>query len=222
VAGAVGIGFVLLIAVNAQPTTHSKVASSQQGLLLLAVMFAGTVVYRTQHGQLDRRLGLPVLAAVGICLTTASVTWPTAIAVASTFAVAFALRGSRTSRTLVRLGTISYSLYVLHVVVLIALGRLVPDLAGRAPATRLVAGVAFLVTTLVVAEVSYRFVELPAQRLGRRLAGPRTGAVPVAHPGVSDRQPAGVPATPAIDEHQIGTQRAAPRTGRGQNGTRSV
>ena len=42
-------------AVNGHATGASTVISSWQGLLLLAVMFAGTVVYRAQHGQLGRR-----------------------------------------------------------------------------------------------------------------------------------------------------------------------
>jgi peptidoglycan/LPS O-acetylase OafA/YrhL len=197
-AGLVGIGFVLLIAVNAHPTAQSTVASSAQGLLLLAVMFAGTVVYRTQHGQLDRRLAVPSLIVVGLSLTT-SIPWITTGAVAATFAAAFALRGRRVPATLIRLGTISYSLYVLHVIVLMALGRLVPHLAGRAIGVRLLAGGAFLVTALTVAELCYRFVERPAQRLGQRLG-----------------HPIGREAPPRS------TERAAPRTGGGQNGTGSV
>jgi len=193
-AGLVGIGFVLLIAVNAHPTAQSTVASSAQGLLLLAVMFAGTVVYRTQHGQLDRRLAVPSLIVVGLSITT-SIPWITTGAVAATFAAAFALRGRRVPATLIRLGTISYSLYVLHVIVLMALGRLVPHLAGRSLEVRLLAGVAFLVAALTVADVSYRFVERPAQLLGQRIGRP---------------------------EPPRSTERAAPRTAGGQNGTGSV
>jgi peptidoglycan/LPS O-acetylase OafA/YrhL len=192
-AGLAGIGFVLLIAVNAHPTAQSTVASSAQGLLLLAVMFAGTVVYRTQHAQLAGRLAVPALIVVGLSLTT-SIPWITTGAVAATFAAAFALRGRRVPATLVRLGTISYSLYVLHVIVLIALGRLVPHLADRSIGVRLLAGVAFLVAALTVAEVSYRFVERPAQRLGQRIARRETRA----------------------------TERAAPRTAGGRNGTGTV
>ncbi|HEU4349433.1 MAG TPA: acyltransferase [Actinoplanes sp.] len=197
-AGAVAIGFVALIAVNGHPTAQATVASSQQGLLLLAVMFAGTVVYRTHHGQLDRRVGVPVLIVVGLCLT-ASISWPTTGAVAATFAAVFALRERRMPRTLIRLGTISYSLYVLHVIVLMAVGRVVPRLADRPFGIRLLAAVGFLVTALAVAEVSYRFVELPGRRLGRRLATP-----------------------PPRADHPFGTQRAASRTGAGENGTGSV
>jgi peptidoglycan/LPS O-acetylase OafA/YrhL len=201
-AGLAGIGFVLLVAVNAHPTTQSTVASSQQGLLLLAVMFAGTVVYRTQHGQIDRRVGVPALLLVGLCLT-ASISWITAAAVAVTFAAAFGLRERRTPAVLTWLGAVSYSLYVLHVIVLSGYGRLVPGLGDRPFGLRLAVAVAVLATALAVAWVSYRLVELPAQRLGRRVGG-RRGAPPAA-PGP-----------------RIGTQRAAPRTGRGENETGSV
>ncbi|HET6529849.1 MAG TPA: acyltransferase [Actinoplanes sp.] len=196
-AGAVAIGFVLLVAVNAHPTAQSTVASSQQGLLLLAVMFAGTVVYRTQYGQVRGRVGVPVLLVVGLCLTV-SISWPTTAAVAATFAVAFALRERRMPRTLIRLGAISYSLYVLHVVVLSAFGRLVPHLAGRPLEIRLVVGVAFLVTALAVAETSYRLVELPGQRLGRRLAGSGPSSRGAAEAAGTERHvPAGGDATHA-------------------------
>jgi peptidoglycan/LPS O-acetylase OafA/YrhL len=208
-AGGAAIGFVVLIAVNGHPTAQSTVASSQQGLLLLAVMFAGTVVYRTQHGQVSRRAGVPVLMIVGLCLTV-SISWPTTGAVAATFAAAFALREHRMPRTLVRLGAISYSLYVLHVVVLSAFARLVPRPADRPLEIRLVVGVAFLVTALAVAEVSYRFVELPGQRLGRRLAGsgPPSPGAPVPAGTVRHAPAGGVPdgarggGGPAGSEHR--------------------
>ncbi|HEU4349130.1 MAG TPA: acyltransferase [Actinoplanes sp.] len=204
-AGVASIGFVALIAVNGHPTGQSTVASSQQGLLLLAVMFAGTVVYRTQHGRVDRRVAVPVLILVGLCLT-ASISWITTGAVAATFLAAFSLRERRTPRTLARLGTISYSLYLLHVILLMAFGRLVPHLADRPFPLRLLAGVAFLAIALAVAEVSYRFVELPGQQLGRRLVASRAGS------------PSPAPAA----AHPVGTQRVPSRTGRGENGTGTV
>src|SRR4051812_2120361 len=52
--GLAGLAFVLLPAINGHPTAQSTVVASGQGLLLLAVMFAGTVVYRCQHGQITR------------------------------------------------------------------------------------------------------------------------------------------------------------------------
>jgi peptidoglycan/LPS O-acetylase OafA/YrhL len=151
VAGLAGIAFVLLIAVNAHPAAGSTVKSSQQGLLLLAVMFAGTVVYRAQHGALSTVPAAVTLTTVTAATGLAAVSWPTTAAVAATFAAAYALRSRTVPRTLVRLGTISYSLYVLHVVVLIVAGRLVPHLADRPVPVRLAVAVAVLAAALAAA-----------------------------------------------------------------------
>ena len=192
IAGLIGIGFVLLIALNGHPSANSTVASSQQGLLLLAVMFAGTVVYRAQHGQLDRRA-----AALALIVTAGAIAWTavtplTAAAVAATFAVAFAVRARAVPRVLVWLGSISYSLYLLHVIVLMSVARIVPNLDDRPVEIRLAVGTLFLAVALGVAWLSYQAVELPAQSLGRRI------------------------------DKILGTQRAVARTGRGENRTRSV
>jgi peptidoglycan/LPS O-acetylase OafA/YrhL len=192
-AGAIGVAFLLLVAVNGHATGDSTVASSRQGLLLLAVMFAGTVVHRAQHAQLDRRVAAAALVVVTACVAAAGgMSVATVTAVAATFAAAFALRHRPVPRILAGLGTISYSLYVLHVIVLMVAGRLVPGLATRPFELRVLVGVLLLVVALAVATLSYRFVELPGQALGRR---------------IGDR---------------LTTQRAAPGTGRGENGTRSV
>jgi peptidoglycan/LPS O-acetylase OafA/YrhL len=188
-AGLVGIGFVLLVAVNGHATANSTVASSRQGLLLLAVMFAGTVVHRAQHEQVQRRTAAAVLALVTVCVAVGgAVSLATVVAVVATFAVAFVLRCRPVPRILVRLGTISYSLYLLHVIVLMVAGRLVPGLAARPFEIRVLVAALFLAAALGVAELSYRFVELPGQALGRRL------------------------------DALLATQRAVARTGRGENG----
>jgi peptidoglycan/LPS O-acetylase OafA/YrhL len=191
-AGLIGIGFVLLIALNGHPSANSTVASSQQGLLLLAVMFAGTVVYRAQHGQLDRRAAATALAVTAGAVAWAAVAPLTAAAVVVTFAIAFALRARGVPRVLVWLGSVSYSLYLLHVIVLMTGARIVPNLDDRPIAIRLAVGALFLAAALGVAWLSYHAVELPARSLGRRI------------------------------DKILGTQRALARTGRGENGTRSV
>ncbi len=192
IVGVIGIGFVLLIALNGHPTGKSTVDSSQQGLLLLAVMFAGTVVYRAQHGRLDRRAAALALTVTAGAVAWAAVTPLTAAAVVATFGVAFALRARRVPRVLVWLGSISYSLYLLHVIVLMTVARIVPNLDDRPIEIRLAVGALFLAAALGVAWLSYHAVELPAQSLGRRI------------------------------DKILGTQRAVTRTGRGENRTRSV
>jgi peptidoglycan/LPS O-acetylase OafA/YrhL len=203
IAGLIGIGFVLLPAVNGHPTADSTVVASWQGVLLLAVMFAGTVVYRAQHGQLGRWPAALALLVVAACLVGAHtaylngpVWFATVAAVATTFGVAFVLRRRSVPRVFTWLGTISYSLYLLHVVVLGQITRLLPHLADRPVPVRAAAGAAFLVLALGSAALSYRWVELPAQTLGRRIVAART--------------------------RPIATQRAVPCTARGENGNRSV
>jgi peptidoglycan/LPS O-acetylase OafA/YrhL len=211
VAGAAGIGFTLLPAVNAHAGARSTVIASWQGLLLLAVMFAGTVVYRAEHRQLGRVPAVLALAVVAGCVAgahRAHLTSPvahrvwllTTAAVVVTFALAFALRRRAVPGMLGWLGTVSYSLYLLHVVVLLLANRMVPGLADRPAPVRIVVAAAVLVVALGVAGLSYRIVELPAQALGRR---------------VQRRfEPAGPP--------RIATQRAATRTGGRENRPGSV
>jgi peptidoglycan/LPS O-acetylase OafA/YrhL len=173
-AGLLGVAFLLLPAVNGHPTARSTVIASWQGLLLIAVMFAGTVVYRCQHGQIGRKTAAATLSVVAACLVLAHpahLLWLANVAaVTVTFAGAFAARHRPVPRVLTFLGRISYSLYLLHVVVLMLLARLVPDLAGRPVGVRLAVGVAFLALALGVAWTSYVLIEVPGQRLGRRLA----------------------------------------------------
>jgi peptidoglycan/LPS O-acetylase OafA/YrhL len=206
-AGAVGIGFVVLPGLNGSPTRFSTVISSWQALLMLAVMFAGTVVYRAQHGQMARRSAAAVLALVtGVViaahwvhladevgsasgLAVQRTVWiVTPLAVALTFAFAYALRHRAVPRVLAWLGTISYSLYLLHAIVLVLLLRIVPDPYARPPLVRVGIAVVFLAVALGAAWTSYRLVERPAQAWGRRLdarwSGSRAARVPApARPG---------------------------------------
>jgi peptidoglycan/LPS O-acetylase OafA/YrhL len=87
-------------------------------------------------------------------------------------------------------------LYLLHVVVLGQVTRLIPDLGARPAPVRLAAGVAFLLLAVGCATLSHRWVELPAQALGRRILAARTITV--------------------------ATQRAVPPTARGDNADGSV
>ncbi|MBL7259039.1 acyltransferase family protein [Paractinoplanes lichenicola] len=205
-AGVIGIGFVLVPALNGHPAAASTVRSSQQALLLLAVMFAGTVVYRWQHGQIGRVAGPAALGVVAASVVGAQWTqraWLADVfAVATIFLIAYVFRHRTMPRALTWLGRISYSLYLLHVIVLFLLPRIVPDLGTQPLPVRVITGLAYLASVLGLAWLSYRIVERPAQRLGRRLLD----KIDTRHP------PPPIPAT----------QRAAPGTGRGENARESV
>jgi peptidoglycan/LPS O-acetylase OafA/YrhL len=212
-AGAVGIAFVLLPALNGHPGPNSTVISSWQGLLLLAVMFAGTVVYRAQHGQIGRLPAIISLTVVALSVIGAHWThldepvahrvWVANVAaVVVTFSFAYAMKNRTVPVVLTWLGQISYSLYLLHAIVLFLLPRIVPDLGTRTFAVRIAVGLGYLAVVLALAWLSYRMVELPGQALGRRLTSRRAP------------QPVAVPA--------VTTQRAAPGTGRGENARESV
>lgn len=205
-AGAVGIGFVLLPALDGHPAPDSTTIASWQGLQLVAVMFAGTVVYRAHSGQLSRLAAVLSLTVVALSVIGAHATnlgpsghrvWTANVAaVAVTFLLAYAMRNRPVPAALTWLGRISYSLYLLHAVVLGLIPRLITDLPSRSVPIRFVAGLAYLAVVVVLAWLSYRFVEMPGQALSRRLTV----------------RPAPI----------FATQRAAPGTGRGEFERESV
>jgi peptidoglycan/LPS O-acetylase OafA/YrhL len=188
-AGAAGIAVVLLPALNGSSGPYATIISSWQALLMLAVMFAGTVVYHAQYGLIGRRTAGIALATVLGCLIVGhwihlrgEVTsaaglanqrgmWiGTTLAVAVTFAVAFALRHRAVPRVLAWCGTVSYSLYLLHAIVLLVFLKVLPEAYARPLPARAGITVAFLAVAFGAAWLSYRVVERPAQLLGRRVA----------------------------------------------------
>jgi peptidoglycan/LPS O-acetylase OafA/YrhL len=176
-AGVAGLGFVVLPLVNGHATKWSTATSSWQAILMLSVMFAGTVIYRMHHGEIGRVIGGATLAVVLTC--SALSTWIHtgnlatlrqwsigSVAVAATFAAAFALRHRSVPAVVAWLGAASYSIYVLHMVVFYGvmhfLGRHNPTVMDR-----LTIGLTYAVVTLSAAWLCYRYVEKPGQRLGR-------------------------------------------------------
>ncbi|WP_084219609.1 acyltransferase family protein [Spirillospora albida] len=175
---------------------NSRVAA-WEGLAILAVMFAGTVAYRAEHRQVSRRRALlaggGVLAAVTAAGLAAGdywggdrVIWSTAVlGAAATFAAAWLLRRRRFPRALTGLGAISFSVYLLHPLLIV----LAVHFGGLERADDPLGLLVFTAVLLLVSWAVYRWLEAPAQRYGRRLArrggtvsGPERSAVPVRDP----------------------------------------
>lgn len=152
-------------------------------LLLLGSMFLGTLLYRWTTHEVTGRVAAAVFAAASVIVlvtfrahhigyaepvTGATPRWWTE---AATFLGAYAffgalllLRRHRFPSVLVLLGTISYSVYLMHALVLL----LVP-----ATGTAFQAFVLWNVVTLAGAAVTYRLVERPGIAAGRAVVARR-------------------------------------------------
>jgi peptidoglycan/LPS O-acetylase OafA/YrhL len=184
-----GVLAVVLVVVNGR-------IAPWEGLVILAVMFTGTALYRAEHGQISRRAaalssalvltGAIVAgvwhAAIGMSPAQADafqVYWVGSVLLAAlTFAGGWALRGRRIPSWLTALGTISFSLYLLHPVLLMLNDQLLgtPD---HDDGVRL--GL-FVLVLIGISGLTYRYVEVPFQRLGRRLNRPAPAVPPVSVP----------------------------------------
>ncbi|MFD0524277.1 acyltransferase family protein [Paractinoplanes durhamensis] len=178
VAGVLGLGFVMLPLFNAHTTRWSTSVASWQAVVMLSIMFAGTVIYRLQHGQINRAGGFAALGAVFVASAVSPwvdsgdrfdlVRWTLITGlVAGTFALGFALRHRRVPALLTWLGAISYSVYLMHYAALMVAGRLVGE-PHPTPLVQAKVGIVFAVLTFGAAWLTYRFVEQPGQALGRR------------------------------------------------------
>ncbi|GAA0809495.1 hypothetical protein Sya03_44570 [Spirilliplanes yamanashiensis] len=164
-------------------------AHAWDGLLIVAVMFAGATLHRADHARTGRRRAALVAAlacaAVGAALVVvwfaelAALGAPTAtyraraVLTLAVVAGAFALArwAGRAPRPLAALGRISYSVYLLHVVLIQLLAPVLGRLADRLPlAAEAVAAAAFTGLLAGLSWLTWRYVELPGQRLGRHLS----------------------------------------------------
>jgi peptidoglycan/LPS O-acetylase OafA/YrhL len=169
-----GSAICLTVAVLADPLFGRP---APLGLFCLASMFTGTVFYRWHSGEVRLRT---VFCCVAVVLTSGTAlltsvhvgnraaeepgftayltSWLAAYAI---FGVGLALRHYAVPGWWLRLGRISYSVYLVQALVLIAI-----------PATPfpLLTGIVWVAAPLAISEVTYRFVERPAVRLGRRCA----------------------------------------------------
>ncbi|MFI9583956.1 acyltransferase family protein [Streptomyces sp. NPDC052236] len=149
-----------------------------EGLVILAVMFLGTAVYRAENGQSTWHYAAGTAVMVVACAVGSAYWygdgdhftrrgWIVALLLAVlTFGAGLASRRRRIPRMLTGLGTISYSVYLVHPVLL----AVIDSTVGRRRQDNLVLEVAFFTVLLPLCLLTYRYIEAPSQTWGRRLA----------------------------------------------------
>ncbi|WP_327188012.1 acyltransferase family protein [Streptomyces sp. NBC_01334] len=152
-----------------------------EGLVILAVMFLGTAVYRAEIGQNTWRHAACTAAVVMACAVGSAYWygdgshstrrgWIMAFVLAMlTFGAGLALRRRRIPRWLTGLGTISYSVYLVHPVLL----AVTDGTIGRWQQDNPVLEVAFYAVLLPLCVMTYRYIEAPGQAWGRKLLARR-------------------------------------------------
>lgn len=171
--GAVSGGVLALVLV-----AFNGVVPTWEGLVILAVMFLGTTVYRAVSGEHTWRYAacttaVVVASAVGSAYRFGDGShftrraWISSFLLAVlTFGVGLALRHRTAPRWLVWLGTISYSVYLVHPVLL----AITDGTIGRWRQDNPLLEVAFYAVLLPMCVLTYRFIEAPGQAWGRELA----------------------------------------------------
>ncbi|BEK97798.1 acyltransferase family protein [Nocardia seriolae] len=175
----------ILLAVITVPLVLNQPGQSVLTFGYFATMFVGTVLYRMTAGEITARrgwavFGFAVCVIFGISLfikpylepaTGVWVHWMrqplTILPAYLLFAAALLLRRYSFPRPLLFLGRISFSLYLVHVLVLDALPRWTTSVAG-VPAPWLTLG-SWLIVAVATAALTYRIIEKPCHNLGHRL-----------------------------------------------------
>ncbi|MDN0200779.1 acyltransferase [Streptomyces sp. S.PNR 29] len=149
-----------------------------EGLVILAVMFLGTAVYRAESGQSTWRYAACTAIVVVACAIGAAYTygdgahftrraWIVSFLLAVlTFGVGLAFRRRLIPRWLTWLGTISYSVYLVHPVLL----AVTDGTIGRWRENKPLLELAFYAVLLPLCVLTYRYIEAPGQTLGRKVA----------------------------------------------------
>ncbi|MFE1286880.1 acyltransferase family protein [Streptomyces sp. NPDC058751] len=149
-----------------------------EGLVILAVMFLGTTVHRAENGQCTWRFAAGTAVVVAACAVGSAYGWGDGdhftrrgwivafLLAVLTFGAGLALRGRCLPRVLTGLGTISYSVYLVHPVLLAVIDRTVGRRQQDSPALE----VAFFTVLLPLCLLTYRCIEAPSQAWGRGLA----------------------------------------------------
>jgi peptidoglycan/LPS O-acetylase OafA/YrhL len=157
-----------------------------QSTIFLALMFTGTVIHRMSSGQMTKWLGWLTIALVPVAATISfrlyfktwsqfygqigGAWWAESVATVVAlvvFLIAFSLRNRITWPAILQwLGRISYSVYLMHWLVL----HSVPAIPTSVPGAGILSFVVWLGLTLGLSQLTYMFVEQPSIDLGRKVA----------------------------------------------------
>ena len=164
---------------------NSGFAAPWEAFTIFALMFTGTMLYRAEAGQYPWRRALCVSVLV-FGLTLVAVQWhvsPLAVndlairktfntleLAGLTFAVAMLCRHKKVPYALAWLGLVSYSLYLLHPVLIEVYDSVPWTRNQNFVPTELLLVAVFLLVLLVCCGLTHRLIEAPMQRLGRRVA----------------------------------------------------
>ncbi|MGD0062860.1 MAG: acyltransferase [Streptosporangiaceae bacterium] len=158
-----------------------------EALSIMALMFTGTTLYRAERGQYPWRYAIAIaIAVLGMTVAaglwhyratgaSAESTWErswflTVTLAGLTFGLGLAFRHVAWPRALTWLGLISYSVYLLHPLLIEVYRHL--SLTGRHYSLwpQLLVDAVFLVILIAMCSLTYLLVERPMQHAGRQLA----------------------------------------------------
>ena len=157
------------------------------GLVILALMFTGTLIYRAEQERAGKAKTVAISLGVLALMLAAGLwhgsgygapwlwEWATSlVGAAVTFAIGLAARYRRIPAPLAWLGLVSYSVYLLHPLVVDAYTHLSRNLGNASTGVQVIITLGIVTAVLLVSAVSYYVVEKPMQRAGRWVAA-RTG-----------------------------------------------
>jgi peptidoglycan/LPS O-acetylase OafA/YrhL len=159
-----------------------------EALSILALMFTGTMFYRAEQGQYPWPRAIAIGVGVFASIITAGLwhshawgmsahaellwerRWVSTFALAGlTFGAGLALRHVRWPRALTWLGLISYSVYLLHPLLIESYHHFSWTRLHHPFWLQVLLAAAFLAVLIAVSSVTYLLVERPMQNVGRRV-----------------------------------------------------
>jgi peptidoglycan/LPS O-acetylase OafA/YrhL len=159
-----------------------------EALTILALMFTGTVFYRAEQGQYSWRKAIAVgVIVVALAITAglwhshawgmgayAELLWErrwfsSCLLAALTFGAGMAFRHVRWPRALTWLGLISYSVYLLHPLVIVVYHHFRWTRLHHPFPLQVLLAAGVLAIIIAVSSLTYLLVERPMQNVGRRV-----------------------------------------------------